>query len=141
MNRPPPKRDPPPTPALPLLDRLKQVWNDFGRLTVRLVLGVLVIFVVVLFIVWALWVNLYGWWFYVNEYLRAVMGYDTLVEPCIYVLRDRHWVFRYQIDREDYYRYNRCRGNENGFPILFWTVVETIRNPFGYPLYLVRTLQ
>jgi hypothetical protein len=61
----------------------------------------------------SLWKFVWGQIYYSIEYIKSSFGYDFLDEPCaqvmkeVYPWRDLGW--------EEYWRWNRCVGNEAGW--------------------------
>ena len=59
------------------------------------------------------WKIFWAWFYYLFEYAKAALGNDVLLEPCVSILRELSpWM---DLDWEDYWRWNRCIGNEHGF--------------------------
>jgi hypothetical protein len=59
------------------------------------------------------WVYFWGCFYYTFEYAKAALGHDVLMEPCARIMKEvypwRH------LETEEYWRWNRCVGNEHGF--------------------------
>ena len=91
-----------------------------------------------------LWKFAWGQIYYSIEYIKSSFGYDVLDQPCARVMKE---VYPWRdLQREEYWRWNRCLGNEAGWRMqgnLVPTLEGTwmwLLNPFIFASWLVSSL-
>jgi hypothetical protein len=88
-----------------------------------------------------IWRFNWGLLYYFYEYIAAACGHDMLTESCAGIMRELHpW---WDLSDRDFYRWNRCFGNEDGFrrqgEMLpsFGRMAGLVMNPFDLSLWIV----
>jgi hypothetical protein len=87
------------------------------------------------------WKFFWGLFYYITEYIKAALGHDVLTEPCVRIMKE---VYPWRdLEKEEYWRWNRCVGNEAGFQrqgnlvpaaggVLAWLL-----NPYAFASWVV----
>jgi hypothetical protein len=89
------------------------------------------------------WKFFWGLFYYAIEYIKVALGHDVLTEPCVRIMKEvypwRH------LEKEEYWRWNRCVGNEAGFQGQGHLVPTTggavawLLNPYAFASWVVST--
>lgn len=116
MNVP---RPPTPGPPEPLPTRFNRTWFrahyiSFQEQTLAVRLIAVVFFMsTLIFLLQSSIKFLGGIFYYYSEYAKAALRHDVLLEPCVRIMKE---VYPWRnLEREEYWRYMRCTGNEDGF--------------------------
>jgi hypothetical protein len=87
----------------------------------------------------------FGNFYYYVEYIRSALGDDAFEGACGRVMQVENPT-RHTLSQEDWYQYQRCRGNKAGFEqqgelgLSFWGVVQLVEEPLRQSPPLVRVI-
>jgi hypothetical protein len=86
-----------------------------------------------------------GNFYYYVEYIRSALGDDAFERACGRVMKVEN-PSRHTLNQEDWYQYQRCRGNVAGFEqqgelsLSFWGMVHLVEEPLRQSPPLVRVI-
>jgi hypothetical protein len=118
----------------------------FAELSLKALLVIIYVGLAVLFVLYdsTKRITLGNFYYYV-EYTRSALGDDVFEGACGRVMQVEN-PSRHTLNQEDWYQYQRCRGNKAGFEqqgeigLSFWGVVQLVEEPLRQSPPLVRVM-